>query len=114
MKIRIEMEDKFYWMLERGQIKKSWNTIEKYGVDTTINALFEETLDFEEVRYAIHKDYGVIEGFMYEGFYYGDIHINRVYVHENNDIILLGDGENMLILEDDPTCVCMFTALQTM
>lgn len=109
-KLTIKMADGFYDMLRGELIKKSWTMTEEYGIDAVLQAMFEEELEYEDIGVATHKNFGVLEAFMYDGFFFGDVHINRAYIHENNDIILLGEGENMLILENDYTCICKYNS----
>lgn len=107
-KMKIEMKSKFYDMLAKGVIKKSWTTIESYGLDTFVGAMFEESLDYEELGGATYKTHGVVGTSYYEGFFYGDVHINHAFIHENNDIILIGEGDSMIIIENEPTCIFIF------
>lgn len=109
-KLTIKMTEDFYAMLRNNEIKSYWTIIEWYGIEVLIKEIFEEELENDDVWVDKVSEYGVLEAFLHEGFHYGDVHINSVYIHKNNDIILMGEGENMLILENEGICECMLNS----
>ena len=45
---------------------------------------------------------GVLEANLYNGIVYNGIHVDRAYIHQNNDIILISDyGTKILIIENE-------------
>lgn len=111
MKIRVENRKCFEDMLKNGKIKKSWSQIELYGIDTILEAAFEEELGCDEIGSAIHRNKEVMEAYLYEGIIYNGIHVDRAYIHINNDIVLMSDYcTKILIIDNEDTSISDFSA----
>jgi len=110
MNIRVENRKCFEDMLKNGGIKKSWTQIELYGIDAIIGAAFEDELDYEGVVIATHCNKGVLEAYLHEGIVYNGIHVDRAYIHINNDIILMNDYcTKILIIENKHISISDFS-----
>lgn len=108
MKTKIEKAYEFYNMLEQGAFKKTWSNADRYGIEPLILEVFEDELKYVGLDMAVVNTYGVLEAYLYEGFHIGDTHVNHVFICKNNDIVLIGDDEYMIILKDKPLCISMF------
>lgn len=111
MKIRVENKKCFEDMIRNNEIKKEWSQIELYGIDSAINAAFKDNIDNEDIAVATCCNKGVLEAYLYEGIEYHGIHVDRAYIHINNDIILTDDcGSKILIVENENTKVSDFAS----
>ena len=110
--MNIIIEDKKYFdeMLKNNEIKKEWNQFEQYGLETILNAAFEDNLkECEEIFTASIYNNGVLESNLYDGVVYNGIHVDRAYIHNNNDIVLMSDfGTKILIIKNEDLKVSDF------
>ncbi|WP_213818258.1 hypothetical protein [Garciella nitratireducens] len=103
MNIIIEDRNIFEEMLKNDEIKTAWSLLELYGIDDVINDAFEEYLKEDEIILVANiYNNGVLEANLYDGLIYKGIHVDRAYIHQNNDIILMSDySTRILIIQNE-------------
>lgn len=103
MNIIIEDKKCFDEMLKNGEIKTEWSQYEQYAVTNILNDAFDNYLkEDEEISVANIYNKGVLEANLYDGVVYKGIHVDRAYIHNNNNIVLMSDyGTKILIIKNE-------------
>ena len=105
---RILEKKSFLQMLKKQKLKKVFEPEDTLNINLSIDFHLNKDLAYEDVAYNWNEELGVIEGCILNEFYVKYIHINRVYLNVNNDVILLGESENIVVIKNGPDNRCKF------